>query len=81
MRSGNEDFSHVVDARGIDQIGGFLRRQVERTRQNLGITRHQVAVAGGVQFARFGGAAENLNRFLQQRHIAIFFAAAELHQH
>jgi hypothetical protein len=78
---GHEDFADVVDARGIDQIGGFFRRQAQSPRKNFGVARHQVAVAGGAQLAGFHGAAENFNRFLQQRHVAVFFAAAEFHQH
>jgi len=42
---GDKDFADVVDPRGIDEVGGFLRRKVKSAGQNFRIARDQVAMA------------------------------------
>ena len=77
---GNKNLADIVHAGGIDQIGRLFRGQAESPGNDFGIARHQVAVAGGLQFARLGSAAQRFDRFLQQGYVAIFLPAAELIQ-
>ena len=75
---GNKNLAHVVDPGGVNQVGSFIRRQAQATGNHFGIACHQIAVAGGLQLARLGGPAQRFDRFLQQRHVAVFALAAAL---
>ena len=77
---GNKDLAHIMNPRRIDQIGSLFRRQAQRARDDFAVARHHLAVPGGVQFARFGGAAQGLDRFLQHLDVAVLFPAAQLLQ-
>ncbi len=77
---GNEDLTHIVNAGGVDQVGSLLGREAERPGDYFGITRHQIAVAGSLQFARLGGPAQRFDRFLQDGNIANAFSTAQLVQ-